>query len=109
MRKILGRGPIFVKVGEDFREGVMEVFRDWGSKCTDRYNSQFENNYFTEMCSGSEAGSYLRPIDFLYHSTLGLRAITEKKNAGKCPDRKRQGGNSSKPDRITKVTSGGAS
>jgi len=21
-------------------------------------------NYFTEMCSGSEAGSYLRPIDF---------------------------------------------
>ena len=26
--------------------------------------SQFENNYFTEMCSGSEAGSYLRLIDF---------------------------------------------
>ena len=25
---------------------------------------QFENNYFTEMCSGSEAGSYLRLIDF---------------------------------------------
>jgi len=24
---------------------------------------QFKNNYFTEMCSGSEAGSYLRPID----------------------------------------------
>ena len=23
----------------------------------------FENNYFTEMCSGSEAGSYLRIID----------------------------------------------
>ena len=30
---------------------------------TDRYSSQFENNYFTEMCSGSEAGSYLRLID----------------------------------------------
>jgi len=25
------------------------------------------------MCSGSEAGSYLRRIDFVYHSTLGLR------------------------------------
>jgi len=25
--------------------------------------SQFENNYFTEMCSSSEAGSYLRLID----------------------------------------------
>ena len=24
--------------------------------------SQFENDYFTEMCSGSEAGSYLRLI-----------------------------------------------
>jgi len=29
-------------------------------------------NYFTEMCSGSEAGSYLRLIDFVHHSTLGL-------------------------------------
>ena len=23
-----------------------------------------DNNYFTDMCSGSEAGSYLRRIDF---------------------------------------------
>ena len=35
-------------------------------------------NYFTEMCSGSEAGSYFRLIDFLYHSTLGLRVIKKK-------------------------------
>jgi len=40
---------------------------------------QFENNYFTEMCSDSEAGSYLRLIDFVYHSTLGLRVIKKKK------------------------------
>jgi len=26
-------------------------------------SSPFENNYFTEVCSGSEAGSYLRLID----------------------------------------------
>ena len=26
--------------------------------------SQFKNNYVAEMCSGSEAGSYLRRIDF---------------------------------------------
>jgi len=38
--------------------------------------SRFKNNYFTEMCSGSEAGSYLR---LLYHSTLGLRVITKNK------------------------------
>jgi len=37
-----------------------------------------ENYYFTEMCSGSEAGSYLRPVDFVYHSTLGLRVIKKK-------------------------------
>ena len=36
-------------------------------------------NYFTETCSGSEAGSYLRLIDFVYHSTLGLRVIKKKK------------------------------
>ena len=36
-----------------------------------------ENNYFTEMCSGSEAGSYLRLIDFVYHSILGLREINK--------------------------------
>jgi len=26
-----------------------------------------ENNYFTDMSSGSEAGSYLRLIDCVYH------------------------------------------
>ena len=29
----------------------------------DRYSSQFKNNCFTEMCSGSVEGSYLRLID----------------------------------------------
>ena len=37
-----------------------------------------QNNYFTEICSGSEAGSYLRPINFVYHSTLGVRVIKKK-------------------------------
>jgi len=32
------------------------------------------------MCRGSEAGSYLSLIDFLYHSTLGLRVIEKKKS-----------------------------
>ena len=31
------------------------------------------------MCSSSEAGSYFRLIDFLRHSTLGLRVIQKKK------------------------------
>ena len=31
------------------------------------------------MCNGSEAGSYLRLIDFAYHSTLGVRVIKKKK------------------------------
>jgi len=31
------------------------------------------------MCSCSEAGLYLRLIDFVYHSTLGLRVIKKKK------------------------------
>jgi len=36
-------------------------------------------HYFTEMCSGSEAGLYLRLIDFVYHSTPGVRVIKKKK------------------------------
>ena len=39
----------------------------------------FETKHFTEMCSGSEAGSYLRLIDFVNHSTLGLGVIKKKK------------------------------
>ena len=35
--------------------------------------------YFTDMCSGSEEGSYLRLVDFVCHSTLGLRVIKKKK------------------------------
>jgi len=31
-----------------------------------RRNLEFENNNFTELCSGCEAGSYLRLIDFVY-------------------------------------------
>jgi len=31
------------------------------------------------MCSGYEAGSYLRRIDCVYHSTLSLRVIQKKK------------------------------
>jgi len=34
------------------------------------------------MCSGSEAGSYLRLIDFVYHSTLGLRVIKRNREGG---------------------------
>ena len=52
--------------------------RDWCS-------SQFENDCFTEMCSGFEAGSYSRHIDFVYHSTLCLRVIKKKKKGLKGP------------------------
>ena len=36
-------------------------------------------HFFTEMCCGSEAGSYLRLIDFVYHSILGLRVIKKRR------------------------------
>ena len=31
--------------------------------------------YCTEMCSGFEVGLYVRLIDLVHHSTLGLRVI----------------------------------
>jgi len=47
-------------------------------------SSQFEKKYFTKMCSGSEAGSYFRLIDVLYHSTLGLR-VKKKRRSTRIP------------------------
>ena len=31
------------------------------------------------LCSGAEAGSDLRLIDFVYHSTLGVRVIKKRR------------------------------
>ena len=65
----------------------------------------------TEMGSCSEAGSYLRLIDFVYHSTLGLRVIKKRReeeipdedwvDALKSPVRRRGGGCDEKPPRVT--------
>jgi len=38
------------------------------------------------MCSGSEAGSYLKLIDFVYNSTLGLTVIKKKKKKLEVPE-----------------------
>jgi len=43
--------------------------------------------------SGSEAGSYLRLIDLVYHSTLGLRVI----KSGGAPERVRGEGHERHP------------
>ena len=39
----------------------------------------FMPNPICELCSGSEAGSYVRLIDFVYHSTLGLKVMEKKR------------------------------
>ena len=46
---------------------------------TPKEEHEVTNNYFAETCSGSEAGSYLRLIDFVYHSILGLRVIKKRR------------------------------
>ena len=43
------------------------------------FRTEEMNNCFTEMCSGSESGSYLRLIDFVYYSTQGLRVIKKRR------------------------------
>ena len=37
--------------------------------------SKFENNYLTEMCSSFKTGSFLRLIDFVFHSLQGLGVV----------------------------------
>ena len=49
------------------------------------------DNYFTERCSGSEAGSLLRLMDFVYHSNLGLRVLKKKISRGGESDYGRSG------------------
>jgi len=41
--------------------GVWQKFDNFGTETCNTF--QFKDNHFTEMCSGSEAGSYLRLID----------------------------------------------
>ena len=62
-RQILGcvtsaTSPYLLEVSPE--SGWFEVMFHDGS----RYSSQFKNNHFAEMCCGTEAGSYLRLIDF---------------------------------------------
>ena len=51
--------------------------------CIDRRRCLW--SYFTEMCSSSEAGPYLRLIDFENHSTVGLKVIKKKNQSCDCP------------------------
>ena len=54
----------------EMHRGHVQLFRS--NTC---HTVNLENNYLTEMWSGSEAGLYVRTIDLMYHSTLGLRVI----------------------------------
>ena len=54
-----------------------------GSKTLKPHNLNFQigvENYLTEICSGSEAGSYLRLMGFVYHSALGVRVIKKERS-----------------------------
>ena len=66
------------------REQVPRVLRKGATEVDNRC---FESN--RDTFGGSEAGSYLRLIDFLYQSTLGLRVIKKKrkKSVGIAPRR----------------------
>ena len=55
--------PKGIYLGRGHLDGVLEIEGALVHH-PDLLTSQFENNYFTEMCSGSEEGSYLRLIDF---------------------------------------------
>ena len=51
------------------------IHTDCGLKC-----SLAGNGDFTEICSGFEAGSCVRLIDFVFNSTLGLRVIKKQRD-----------------------------
>jgi hypothetical protein len=51
----------------------------------------FENNFFTKMCNGSEAGSCPRLSDFVHHSTLDSRVIKRERREHKAATRDMMG------------------
>jgi hypothetical protein len=75
----LGCGD-WVSIGKVLKWGINHYI------CSGKVLSSRKNTYInTEIFSGSEAGSYLRRIDFVYHSTLGVR-VSEKRRK-KCKGR----------------------
>ena len=61
--------------GVRFRISGFGVSNSLGNQSIRVLGLGFENNNFTEMRSGSQAGSYSRLIDAVHHPTLGLRVI----------------------------------
>ena len=53
------------------------------SSCTSS-GCRFERNCFTEMSSGSEAGSYFRLKDFVCYATLGWRVLKKQRRGFSC-------------------------
>ena len=60
-------------------EQILSTLERKRARPLQKVGTEFENNYSREMCSGSEAGSDLRLIDFVCHSPLGVRVIKKKK------------------------------
>ena len=71
-RDLVGKGVATLLVRRSRMTLLTNSWASFGSRCirivfrhvSTWYSSQCKNSYFTEMCSGSEAGSYLRLIDF---------------------------------------------
>ena len=58
------QGSGFSVQGSGFRVQGLGLSVEWHRGAEHLDAEHVQNNYFTEMCSGSEAGSYLRRIDF---------------------------------------------
>jgi len=52
-----------------FERKILVPGLGWGGQVP-RIRVGVGNNFFTEVCSGSEAASYSRLIDFVYHSRV---------------------------------------
>jgi hypothetical protein len=76
MRRCQGKLKLFQSTISGHLNGV------WGTVPAGRVGIdagfQCKKKYFTEMTSGSEAGSCLRLIYVLFHSTLGVKVIQKK-------------------------------
>ena len=63
---------------EPASEPLQEIVSEKKLNCTLRVAGGWVRDI--PQCSGSEAGSYLRLIDFVYHSTVALRVIKKRRS-----------------------------
>jgi len=66
-----------VAIGDRYSSQIKNNYFTEMCSGSEAYTSQIKNNYFTEMCSGSEAGTYFSTLDLQFTKKRSYRGFDE--------------------------------